>query len=42
MQGKLVPQDSNDEPAIELLKRIKEEKEQLIAQNIIKKERHYL
>lgn len=39
MQGKLVPQDPNDEPAIELLKRIKEEKEQLIAQKIIKKEK---
>lgn len=39
MQGKLVPQDPNDEPAIELLKRIKEEKEQLIAQNVIKKEK---
>ncbi|PGU13408.1 hypothetical protein COD21_02220 [Bacillus cereus] len=39
MQGKLVPQDLNDEPAIELLKRIKEEKEQLIAQKVIKKEK---
>ncbi|HFJ9280747.1 hypothetical protein AT278_04760 [Bacillus cereus] len=39
MQGKLVPQDPNDEPAIELLKRIKGEKEQLIAQKVIKKEK---
>ena len=30
MQGKLVAQDPNDEPASELLKRIKAEKEQLI------------
>ncbi|MCU5340127.1 restriction endonuclease subunit S [Bacillus cereus] len=39
MQGKLVPQDPNDEPAIELLKQIKIEKEQLIAQKVIKKEK---
>ncbi|MEH7751962.1 restriction endonuclease subunit S [Bacillus toyonensis] len=39
MQGKLVPQDPNDEPSIELLKRIKEKKEKLIAQKIIKKEK---
>ena len=30
MQGKLVPQDENDEPASVLLERIKKEKEQLI------------
>ena len=30
VQGKLIPQDPNDEPASELLKRIKAEKERLI------------
>ena len=40
MQGKLVPQDPNDEPASELLKRIKTEKEQLIKDGKIKKEKH--
>lgn len=39
MQGKLVPQDPNDEPASELLKRIKTEKEQLIKNGKIKKEK---
>ena len=39
MQGKLVPQDPNDEPASELLKRIKAEKEQLIKDGKIKKEK---
>ena len=39
MQGKLVPQDSNDEPASELLKCIKAEKEQLIKDGKIKKEK---
>ena len=37
MQGKLVAQDPNDEPASELLKRIKAEKEQLIKDGKIKK-----
>lgn len=37
MQGKLVPQDPNDEPASELLKKIKAEKEQLIKEKKIKK-----
>lgn len=39
MQGKLVEQDPNDEPACELLKRIKAEKEQLIKEGKIKKEK---
>ncbi|MCD7878354.1 MAG: restriction endonuclease subunit S [Candidatus Gastranaerophilales bacterium] len=39
MQGKLVLQDPNDEPACELLKRIKAEKEQLIKDGKIKKEK---
>lgn len=39
MQGKLVPQDPNDEPASELLKRIKEKKEKLIAEGKIKKQK---
>ncbi len=39
MQGKLVAQDPNDEPASELLKRIKLEKEQLIKDGKIKKEK---
>lgn len=38
MQGKLVPQDPNDEPASFLLERIKAEKEQLIKDGKIKKE----
>ncbi|EGT5419399.1 restriction endonuclease subunit S [Clostridioides difficile] len=39
IQGKLVPQDENDEPASVLLQRIKEEKEQLIKDKVIKKEK---
>lgn len=39
MQGKLVAQDPNDEPASELLKRIKAEKDQLIKDGKIKKEK---
>jgi type I restriction enzyme S subunit len=39
VQGKLVPQDKNDEPASELLKRIKTEKEQLIKEKKIKKQK---
>ena len=38
-QGKLVAQDPNDEPASELLNRIKAEKEQLISDKKIKKEK---
>lgn len=39
VQGKLVPQDHNDEPASVLLERIKEEKERLIKEGKIKKEK---
>jgi len=39
VRGKLVLQDSNDEPASELLKRITEEKDQLAAQGKIKKQK---
>lgn len=39
VQGKLVPQDPNDEPASELLKRIKADKERLIKEGKIKKEK---
>ncbi|MBF8755541.1 restriction endonuclease subunit S [Pseudomonas guariconensis] len=37
VRGKLVPQDPNDEPASELLKRIAEEKARLLAEGQIKK-----
>ncbi|OOR99121.1 hypothetical protein B0186_08235, partial [Canicola haemoglobinophilus] len=37
IQGKLVPQDPNDEPASVLLEKIKQEKEKLIAEGKIKK-----
>ena len=39
VMGKLVPQDPNDEPASELLKRIAAEKEQLIKDKKIKKQK---
>ncbi|HDX9613679.1 TPA: restriction endonuclease subunit S [Bacillus toyonensis] len=39
MQGKLVEQQSTDEPAIWLIERIKAEKEQLVKENVIKKEK---
>ncbi|MGP1393399.1 MAG: restriction endonuclease subunit S [Candidatus Cryptobacteroides sp.] len=39
IQGKLVPQDPNDEPASELLKRIKAEKERLIKDKKIKRDK---
>ena len=39
IQGKLVPQNPDDEPASELLKRIKEEKQKLIAEGRTKKEK---
>ncbi|HDV1116172.1 TPA: restriction endonuclease subunit S, partial [Escherichia coli] len=39
VRGKLVPQDPNDEPASELLKRIAEEKAELVKQGKIKKQK---
>lgn len=39
VQGKLVPQDANDEPASELLKKIRAEKDRLIAEGKIKKDK---
>ena len=39
IKGKLVEQNSEDEPASELLTRIKEEKERLIKEKVIKKEK---
>ncbi|WP_217520333.1 restriction endonuclease subunit S [Vibrio metschnikovii] len=39
VMGKLVPQDPTDEPASELLKRIAEEKAQLVKENKIKKQK---
>ena len=39
VQGKLVPQDPNDEPASVLLERIRKEKEQLVKDGKIKKEK---
>lgn len=39
VQGKLVPQDPSDEPASVLLEKIKEEKERLIKEKKIKKEK---
>ena len=40
IQGKLVPQDHNDEPASVLLERIRDEKEQLIKAGKIKRDKH--
>lgn len=40
VQGKLVPQDPADEPAEALLERIREEKQQLIKEGKIKKDKH--
>ena len=40
VQGKLVPQDSSDEPASILLERIRAEKQRLIAEGKIKKDKH--
>lgn len=39
VQGKLVPQDPNDEPASVLLQRIKAEKQELIKAGKIKKDK---
>ena len=39
IRGKLVPQDPNDEPASVLLERIREEKERLIAEGKIKRDK---
>jgi type I restriction enzyme S subunit len=39
VMGKLVPQNHNDEPASELLKRIQAEKAKLIAEGKIKKDK---
>ncbi|NMU30510.1 restriction endonuclease subunit S, partial [Vibrio parahaemolyticus] len=39
VMGKLVPQDPSDEPAAELLKRIAEEKAQLVKEKKIKKQK---
>ena len=40
IQGKLVPQDPNEEPASVLLERIRAEKERLIAEGKIKRDKH--
>lgn len=40
VQGKLVPQDPNDEPASVLLESIRSEKQKLINQGKIKKEKN--
>ncbi|MDD3885898.1 MAG: restriction endonuclease subunit S, partial [Victivallaceae bacterium] len=40
INGKLVPQNPNDEPALELLKKIKAEKEALVKAGKIKRDKH--
>ena len=42
VRGKLVPQNANDEPASELLKRIQAEKAKLVAEGKIKKEKQLI
>jgi type I restriction enzyme S subunit len=42
VRGKLVPQDANDEPASELLKKIEAEKAQLVKEGKIKKQKALL
>ena len=42
IQGKLVPQDPKDEPASELLARIREEKERLVKEKKIKRDKNEL
>jgi type I restriction enzyme S subunit len=39
VRGKLVPQDSGDEPASELLRRIRVEKDRLVAKGLIKRDK---
>ncbi len=41
VQGKLVPQDPSDEPASELLKKIRDEKDRLIAEGKIKRDKPF-
>ena len=40
IQGKLVPQDPNDEPASVLLEKIRQEKERLIEEKKIKRDKN--
>ena len=40
VQGKLVPQDPTDEPASVLLERIRTEKQRLVREGKIKKDKH--
>ena len=40
IQGKLVPQDPNDEPASVLLEKIRQEKERLIMEKKIKRDKN--
>jgi len=42
VRGKLVPQDPNDEPASELLKRVTEDKRKLIESGIVKEPKNFL